>query len=93
MKYDFKAARKQIEELTLMYRWLNYRGLLNEHNVNFLLEGINELEQEIAAAKEKMAARHGHHFSEQDKNFDNHIIPFSQYDNKEESLHEHAHGL
>jgi len=93
MNYDFKAARKQVEDLTLMYRGLKYRGLLNEQNINFLLGGITELEQEIAAAKEKMAARHGHHFSEQDKNIVKHIIPFSLYDNKEESLYEYTHGL
>lgn len=54
MNYDFKAARNQIQELTLTYRSLNYRGMLDEQNSIFLLESINELEEEIAEAKEEM---------------------------------------
>lgn len=52
MIYDFKAARNHIEELTLKYRKLKYTGMLDEYSSRFLVESINELEEEIAGAKE-----------------------------------------
>lgn len=69
MNYDYKAARRQIEDMTLMYRRLKYKGMLDERSRKFLLESINELEEEISEAKRKMATLDGHHFSEVKQKF------------------------
>lgn len=90
MIYDFKAARNQIEELTLTYRSLKYKGQLDERNSRFLLSNINELETEIAEAKEKMAALDGHHLSMQKNNLIAYIIPSSHYTNKGEPQNEYS---
>lgn len=90
MGYDFKAARSHIQELTMMYRGLRYRGMLDKNSSTFLLGSIQEIEEEISAAKEKMAALAGYHFSKQNVNLLTHIIPSSDFTNKGESLNEHV---